>query len=377
MPTEVLRGAASSKWAEVDASALRENAAAIARHVGPDVAVMAMVKANGYGHGLETAAEAALAGGATWLGVSSPEEALQAVRFDAPVLNVGWSNPSMHVDLVSAGVHITVWESGAVESVAQAAAEAGRRARIQVKIDTGMGRLGARPEWLEEVRSALAAHSAHVDVTGLFTHFADSEAPDQSFTEEQHARFLALVTRFEDVASGALLHCANSGAILRAPETHHDQVRVGIALYGYPPATARDVVPLRPAMTMVARVTQVKTVSAGDTIGYCRTWRADRPTRIATVAAGYADGVQRAQSSRGVVLLRGVRCPIVGLVSMDQIGVDVSEVDGVRPGEEAILFGERDGLALGADEVGAVVGTIPHEVLCAVSARLPRVVRGA
>jgi alanine racemase len=374
MRTETRRSSASSKWAEVNAAALRDNAAAVVRHVGPDVAVMAMVKANGYGHGLGIAAEAALAGGATWLGVSSPEEALEAVQFGAPVLLVGWSNPSSHLQLVSAGVDITVWDADAVTSVARAASEAGRPGRVHVKIDTGMSRLGARPDQLGELRRALVEHSAHLELAGVFTHFADSEAPDFGFTDEQHGRFLELVTEFRELAPGALVHAANSGAILRARHTHHDLVRLGIALYGYPPATAREVVPLRPAMTMLARVTLVKTVAAGDTVGYCRTWRAEAPTRIATVAAGYADGVQRAQSNVGTVLVDGVRCPIVGLVSMDQIGVDVSEVDGVRTGDEAILFGERDGAQLGADEVGAAVGTIPHEVLCAVSARLPRVV---
>jgi alanine racemase len=370
MPADVARAAASSKWAEVDAAALRENAAVVAAHVEADVAVMAMVKANGYGHGLSIAAEAALAGGATWLGVSSPEEALEAIGFGVPVLNVGWSNPSTHLDLVSAGVDITVWSPEDVESLARAALQAGRPARVHVKIDTGMGRLGARPEELGALRRVLSEYADRIELTGIYTHFADSEAPDLGFTEEQHRRFLELVPPFRELAPETLLHTANSGAILRMAETHHDLVRLGIALYGYPPETARDAVPLRPAMTVFALVTRVVTVAAGDTVGYCRTWRAEAPARIATVAAGYADGVQRAQSNRGTVLIGGVRCPIVGLVSMDQIGVDVSEVDGVRAGDEVTLFGP----GLGADEVAAVVGTIPHEVLCAVSARLPRVV---
>jgi alanine racemase len=374
MPADVARAAASSKWAEVDAAALRENAAAVAAHVGPDVAVMAMIKANGYGHGTAIAAEAALAGGATWLGVSSPEEALEAVRFGAPVLNVGWSNPSTYLELVEAGVELTAWDAETVESLARAASAAGRPARVHAKIDTGMGRLGARPEQLGGLLEALAKNSDRVELAGVYTHFADSEAADLGFTEEQHRRFLGLVPPFRELAPDALLHAANSGAILRMPETHHDLVRLGIALYGYPPETARDAVPLRPAMTVVALVTRVTTVAAGDTVGYSRTWRAEAPARIATVAAGYADGVQRGQSNRGTVLIGGVPCPIVGLVSMDQIGVDVGEVEGVRAGDEAILFGERGGVRLGADEVAAVVGTIPHEVLCAVSARLPRVV---
>lgn len=374
MRAEAAARRATFKRAEVDAGALRDNAAAVVRHVGPGVGVMAMVKANGYGHGLETAGEAALEGGATWLGVSSAEEARQALRFGAPVLVVGWTDPADHDELVSAGVHVTVWDAEAVEALAAAAGRTGRQARAHVKIDTGMGRLGARPERLPELERVLAAHASEIDVAGLFTHFADSEAPDLGFTDEQHERFVELAAGLRELAPQALVHCANSGAILRAPHTHHDLVRLGIALYGYPPLTARDALPLRPAMTVVAPVTLVKTVAAGDTVGYCRTWRASAPTRVATVAAGYADGVQRAQSNRGTVLVAGVRCPIVGLVSMDQITVDVSEVDGVRPGDEVVLFGERNGARLGADEVAAVVGTIPHEVLCGVSARMPRVV---
>jgi alanine racemase len=363
------------KWAEVDVSRLRDNAAAICRQVGTEVAVMAMIKANGYGHGWLLAAEAFLAGGARWLGVSSAEEALQLrhAGMEAPVLIVGWSHPDNHSELIAAGIDMTVYDVSSVASIRAAAREAGRPARVHVKIDSGMGRLGARPEHVEEVAAALEAARDHVVLTGVFTHFADADGSDTSFSELQHTRFLELAAVLLQGAPDALIHCANSAAVLRLPHTRHHLVRPGIALYGYPPPVAGGTVAVKPAMTVVATVTHVKTVHTGDTVGYGRTWRAAGDTRIATVAAGYADGVNRAHSNRGRLLIHGTLCPIAGRVSMDQLAVDVSELDAVQPGDEAILFGERDGVRLGADQVAATIGTIPYEVLCAVSARVSRI----
>jgi len=366
----------SVKWAEVDVGILRTNVAEVRRCVGPGVAVMAMIKANGYGHGALPAAEAALQGGAGWLGVSSTEEALQLreAGIEAPVLIVGWTHPDNHQTLIEAGVDLTVYDRDAVAAIGRAAREAGRQARVHVKIDSGMGRLGVRPEAIADLARDLHQGSGSIAVAGVFTHFADADGSDLSFTEEQFSRFHELVNPIREVAPEALVHCANSAATLRLPHMHADMVRPGIALYGYPPRGAGETVPLKPAMTMVAAVTQVKTVPAGETVGYGRTWRAPRDTRIATVGAGYADGVHRAHSNRGRLLLHGRLCPIVGRVSMDQLTIDVSDVDRVAAGDEAVVFGTRDGVTLGADEVAVAAGTISYEILCAVSARVPRVI---
>ncbi len=368
---------APRKRVVVDASAIRDNTAALARHVGPDVLVMAMVKSNGYGHGLRVAADAAVAGGATWLGVASSVEAIEALATGVPVLVVGRADPGSHEALVAAGVHTTVYDREGVQATAAAARRVGVPARVHLKVDTGMGRLGVQPDAVGEIVGEIAAHPAELELVGVFTNFADSDAPDLSYTEHQHACFVSAVTAVRAIAPGALAHCSNSAGILRAPHMHHDMVRPGLALYGYAPDVATDVVDLRIAMTMVAPVTQVKTVAAGTPVGYGRTWTAPRSTRIATIAAGYADGVLHAQSNRGAVLVAGCRRPIVGRVSMDQLCVDLGDGGGdddVRPGDDAVLFGEQRGVRLGADEVGEAAGTIEREILTAVPDRIPRIV---
>ena len=366
------------KWAEVDTGALRDNAAAIRGHVGPGPGMIAMVKANGYGHGAVLAARAFLEGGATALGVSSPEEAIQLRRagIEAPVLAVGWTHPTTHAELLAAGIEVTVYDSAAVEALASAARATGQTALVHLKVDTGMNRLGAPLADVEALLAAIAAGRPRLRLAGIFTHFADADGVDPGFTEVQHGRFLGVVEAARAVEPSVLVHCANSAATLGYPAMRHDAVRPGIALYGYPPPGATGVVALRPALTVVATVTQVKTVLPGETVGYGRTWTAIAPTRVATIAAGYADGVQRSQSNRGVVLVHGVHCPIVGRVSMDQIGVDVSAVPAVRQGDEAMLLGGRGDAWLGADEVAARVETISYEVLCAVSPRIRRMVVG-
>jgi alanine racemase len=363
------------KWAEIDAGALAANAAALAAHVGPEVAVMAMVKANGYGHGAVLAARCMVAGGARWLGVSSPEEALQlrGAGVEAPMLIVGWSPPSSHRALIAAGVDITVYDLAEVETLAVRARATGRHARVHLKVDTGMGRLGAPLDAVHGLLRAIRTAAPHLRLAGVFTHYADADGEEPAFTLEQHQRFLPVIEAARDVAPDVIVHCSNSAATLRFPEMHHDLVRPGIALYGYAPPESAGVVALRPALTLAACITQVKTVRAGDTVGYGRAWTATRDTRLATVAAGYADGVHRSQSNRGRVLVAGVRCPIVGRVSMDMISVDISAVDGAGPGDEAIVIGGRQSPHLGADEVGEAGGTVAYEVLCAVSARVPRI----
>ena len=368
-------GFAPRKRVEVDPGAIRANTAALVRHVGANVGVMAMVKANGYGHGLVTAARAALDGGATWLGVASAIEARDVVDLGAPVLIVGRADPGSHDALLAAGVHTTVFDRDGVDDTAQAAARVGTTARVHVKVDTGMGRLGVQPDDLDDFVALVVKHADHLELAGVFTNFAESDAPDLTFTEAQHDRFERAVAVVRAHAPNAVAHCSNTGAILRAPHMHHDLVRPGLALYGYAPEVAADVVELRVAMTMLAPVTQVKTVPTGGAVGYGRTWTAARPTRVATVAVGYADGVLRAQSNTGCVLVAGRRCPIVGRVSMDQLCIDVDAVDPeVRPGDDVVLFGERDGVRLGADDVAAGVGTIEREILTAVPDRIPRVI---
>ena len=356
------------RWVEIDVAALTRNAEVIATLVRP-ASVMVMVKANGYGHGITIAARAALEGGATWLGVYTPEEALslRAAGFDARMLVVGWSPPSTLDDLIAAGVEVSVLDAAGLRAVAAAAA--GRRPRVHLKIDTGLHRLGVLPEALESLADAVRDAGDRVEVAGIFTHFADA-AEDVGFTVTQHGRFLEAVEALRAVAPGALLHTSGSAAILAHPAMHHDLVRAGIAFYGYPPVPGPA--SLRPAMSVFCRVAQVRAVARGESVGYGRTWRAETASLIATATLGYGQGLPRALSNRGHMAIRGRRCPIVGIVSMDQVGVDVSDVDGVAAGDTAMFIGEHAGVRIGADEVGELTGTLPHEILCGISEGIPR-----
>ena len=358
------------RWAEIDVDALAGNAQVLAALVRP-AQVMAMVKSNGYGHGMAIAARAAIDGGATWLGVYTPQEALalRGAGFRAPILVVGWSPASTLPQLIEAGVDVSVFDAVGVASTAAATTNAGGRARVHVKIDTGLHRLGALPETLESVVPALREAESRIEVAGVFTHFADSGG-DPAFTIKQHERFLAAVGVLRPVAPKALLHTSGSAAVLAHPAMHHDLVRVGIALYGYPPVPgpAR----LRIAMHVFSRVAQVRTLAPGETVGYGRTWRAETARRIATATMGYGQGLPRALSNFGHMAIRGQRCPIVGVVSMDQVTVDVTDIDTVTAGDAAMFVGERDGVRLGADEVGDLTGTLPHEVLCGIAEGIDR-----
>lgn len=363
-----------TKWAEVDLAALRDNTAALRGHVAPGCAVMAMVKANGYGHGAVHAATAALAGGATWLGVSSITEALELRRggVSARILNIGWTMLEEMAAAAADDIDIAVFDPGAV-SAAAAAGRAGTSLRVHWKIDTGMGRLGTRLGDVDAMRDALLAVRGDVNVVALFTHFAAADEASTDFTLEQHHRFLAAVAGLRGHFPGALLHCANSAALLRLPETHHDIVRPGIALYGYAPPHCAGIVTLRPALSVTALVTQLKDIDAGESVGYGRGWVAPRRARVAMVAAGYADGIDRRNGDRGTVIVGGARCPIIGRVSMDQLSVDVTDVAGVRCGDPVTMLGESGGHSIDAAGIGDAIGTIANEVLCAVSSRVPRV----
>jgi len=359
-------GDGALRWAEIDTDALAGNADVIATLVRP-ARVMVMVKSNGYGHGITIAARAALEGGASWLGVYTPEEALvlRAAGFQAPILVVGWSPPATLGHLVAAGVDVSALDADGI----RAAAASGGGARLHLKIDTGLHRLGALPETVDSLVSAVREAGDRIRVAGIFTHFAAADV-DPTFTVAQHDRFLEAVEALRAVAPDALLHTSGSAAILAHPAMHHDLVRAGIAFYGYPPVPGPA--SLRLAMTVCCRVAQVRTVAAGESVGYGRTWRAQTARRIATATLGYGQGLPRALSNRGHIAIRGRRCSIVGIVSMDQVGVDVSDAAGVVAGDTAMFIGERDGIRIGADEVCGLTGTLPHEILCGISGGIPR-----
>jgi alanine racemase len=371
-------------WLTVRLDAIRANIAAAQAFISPRAGVMAVVKANAYGHGLVPVARAALEGGASWLGVAIPEEAfaLRAAGITARVLVMGASDPLAAEDMVRHGVDAALSTTELLKALSAAAVRQGRPARIHIKVDTGMGRVGvlpeAAPEWMREVAAAPGLEWA-----GLMTHFATADEPDLTFAREQWREFRNLFSAamaLRPPGGGPLfVHAANSAATCSLPETWRDVpasmcplVRCGLLTYGVPPLPSGPMPVLRPALSLKARVTQAKDVPAGTSVSYGATFRTMRPSRLALVSLGYADGYGRANSGRAEVLLRGGRVPVAGRVCMDQFVVDAT-VTGAEVGDEVVLLGRQGDDEITVNELAAWGGTVHHEVLARLGDRLPRV----
>ncbi len=366
--------------AEVDLDCIAHNVRLARRAVGPRTAVLAVVKADGYGHGAGPVARAALSAGAARLGVATVEEgaALRQEGIAAPVLVLGWVPPWQVEAALDHHLILTLLSPDDARIVSDAAMRRGRRARVHLKVDTGMGRLGfpaADPQTLERILAV--SRLPGLEAEGLYTHFADSDG-DREFTLEQLGRFLAVARRLEGTGvTFAVRHAANSGAIWHVPEAHLDLVRLGISLYGYHPGgSPLPGLDLRPALSWKTAVSQVKTVPAGATVSYGRTYVTSGPETLATLPVGYADGYSRALSNRGEVLIGGRRARVAGRVCMDQTVVTVPPDVSVRPGDEAVLIGRQGADAITADDLARLLGTISYEVLCAIGKRVPRVYHG-
>jgi alanine racemase len=360
--------------AVVDLEAVRHNV----RALKPDRAeLMAVVKANAYGHGEGPVAGAALEAGATWLGVALVEEGirLREAGLDAPILLLSELPGEAARDALAADLTPTVYSLTIADAVTAAGESLGRTPRVHVKVDTGMHRVGIPPERAPELAARLRERG--VEIEGVWTHFVRSEEVDEPSTAEQLKRFLEVVDVLE--AAGIrprYRHAANSGATIAWPESHLDLVRVGVAVYGIEPGPQlAGRVDLRPAMSLRSRVSHVQRLPAGEAVSYGHRYRLDRDGWIATVPIGYADGYLRALSNVGRVLIRGARRPVAGTVTMDQILVDCGD-DPVEVGDEVVLFGRQGDEEIRAEEVAGWAGTIGYEIVCAVGARVPREHRG-
>jgi len=368
----VARGAVAT----IDLDALRGNLARV-RELTGDAAVMAVVKADAYGHGLVPCARAALEGGATWLGAALPDEAvaLRDAGVGASVLTWLTTPGAPWVALLDRDIDVSVSAQWALEAVCAAALATGRRARVQLKADTGLSRNGATPDdWPALVRAARAAElDGLVEVTGVWSHFACADEP----THPSVGRQVGVFDEALAVAESAGLrpevrHLANSAGALGVPRSRHDLVRVGIAMYGLSPGaaigSARDL-GLRPVMTLRARLAAVKRIPAGSGISYGHTYTTARDTTVALVPLGYADGIPRSAANVGPVLAAGSVRPIAGRVCMDQVVLDLGD-DAAAPGDEVVLFGEG---GPSADDWAAACGTIGYEIVTRIGPRVPRV----
>jgi alanine racemase len=359
--------------AEVSLSALRWNLRRVRELVGPEVAVMAVVKADAYGHGSVTAARAFVEAGATMLGVSTVEEGvtLRQAGLDHPIVVLGGAFPGEARAVVEHRLAAAVWTKDAAEALAAAAGAAGRRVEVHVKIDTGMTRLGLS---LGDVRAfAEALHGVDgLEVAGVFSHFASADAVDTASARTQVARFREGVAALASAGvRPPLVHLANSAAVLSAPDAHFTMVRPGIMLYGYAPAPhLAERAAVRPAMRLVTAVAQARRVPAGTPVGYGGTFVTARPSLIGVLPVGYADGYHRLASNRARVMVRGQRVPVAGRVCMDHTMIDLTDAGDVPAGERVVLFG---GAAPGADELAGWCETIAYEMLTSVGRRVPRV----
>lgn len=360
-------------WIEVDLDALTANAERLRAEVAP-AEIIAVVKANAYGAGASGVARALAAAGVGRFAVAWVDEALALRRagIREPILVLGHTNEAAAAAAVLAGVTLSCDSLALGRAISRAAAEHGLMARVHILVDTGLHRDGVMPEEAIDLAEALRG-LPNLEVEGLSTHMANADEPDDSFSDEQQERFAGVFSRLAWIP---YRHTANSATALRRPEFRFDGVRVGLALHGIlPENTAGD--GLRPILQLKARVIRVVEVAPGEGASYGLTWRAARPSRLALIPVGYADGWRRALGNRGEVLIGGRRCPMVGRVCMDQFLVDITDVIDASAGSEAVLIGRQGSDAIAAEEVARLLDTIPWEVLAGLQGRVPRLfVRG-
>ena len=368
-------------WAEIDLTALRKNFEYIRTIVGGPIC--AVVKADAYGHGDGAIARVLQEEGAAAFAVSCLGEGKHLRRggITKPILILGYADPGEVTEIVKYDIATACFSTEYAQALSDAAVQAGVRAKVHLKIDTGMGRIGfaVRSGFEETIAELEALYTLPgLDICGVFQHFAvaDSVTPDdEAYTDEQHALFTRVVERLRaDGYATGTVHCANSAAQLRHPEWRHDMTRAGIILYGLDPSEEVRFPALQPVMSLKCVVTFVKELLPGQSVSYGRTFTAERPMRVATVCVGYADGYPRLLSgglAQGVMQVNGRPAPVVGRVCMDQTLIDVTDIPGVKMGDEVTVFGPGGGDT--ADTIAQKTQTINYEIVCGLARRVPRV----
>ena len=366
------RGTERATRAIIDLGAISHNVAAIRKKIGSQRGLMAVVKADGYGHGAVEVSRTALRNGADSLAVALPEEGqhLREAGIEAPILVLGLIQPEEAWKVVDSRLDQTVSSIALLEALDQEAGNASTQINVHVKVETGLGRIGVEPH--EVVLFLRRARSyRNLKVAGLFSHFSAADERDKTFSQHQLQLFEQTIGEIRH--AGIELpqrHMANSAATLDLPESYYDLVRPGLIIYGlYPSTEVSHSIEVKPAMTLKTKVCYLKTVPQGTPISYGRTFVAKKQTRVATLPLGYGDGYKRALANKGEVLIKGRRAPVIGRICMDMCMIDVSDVPDVQAGDEAIVFGQEPT----ADELAAKIGTINYEVVTTVGKRVPRV----
>lgn len=362
-------------WVEVDLGALASNYRLLRSELPRGTKMMAAVKANAYGHGIVEVSKKLAACGVDYLGVACLDEALvlRKNRILKPILNLGVFLASDIEAVLKNDLMVTVTDFKTAEALDQAARKMKKKARVHVKIDTGMGRLGVWHQGADDFILKLCSLKNLV-IEGLYSHFPSADT-DEEFTKSQITSFCALVNKLEILGVNIpIKHVANSMAVIGFKDAHFNLVRPGLALYGlHPKEELFGRIKLRPVLSFKTRVVYLKSVPKGRSISYGRTYVTDKESMIATLPVGYGDGYNRLLSNKGHVLIRGVSCPVVGVVCMDQTLVDVTGVAGVKTEDEVVLVGSQGGHHIRVEDIAGLCHTIPYEVVCWVSPRVPRV----
>lgn len=367
-------------WAEVDLEAIAHNVQAIKKQIGTDTKYMAVVKGDAYGHGAVPVAKTALAAGADQLAVATGDEAviLREAGIKAPILILGTSIPECGEEkLIELEIAIGVTNMQFVMALDRAAARIGKKALVHIKIDTGMSRIGVAPtEALAFIKQVQGL--SHIEIVGIYTHFAMSDEEDKSFTDYQFGQFKQVLDQLaRERIEIPWRHVCNSAALIEQRHMHLNLVRAGTIMYGYYPSEyVKRELALRPALALKTRIVHIKDVPAGTSFSYGLTHTVNKESRIATLPIGYADGYRRVFSNKSQVLVHGQRVPIVGRVCMDQCMIDVSQVANVALGDEVILLGRQGNEEITAGELAAIGNTIPVDITAGIGKRVPRVYRG-
>jgi alanine racemase len=375
----VFRQADRPTWVEIDLNAIASNTRHIKSLVGPNVQVMAALKADAYGHGALKVARTVLHNGASMLGVATVSEAapLREANITAPILVFGYVPLWQMREAICLDVSVTLYSTETAYALSRAALDLSKMVKVHVKIDTGMGRLGIHHEQLNEIIALMRLIKLlpGLELEGLYTHFSQADAEDKTHAYLQLDRFQHILHALRELGlRPPMVHAANSAATLTLPAAHFDMVRPGIAIYGlHPSPSVRLPDSFRPALSFKTQVSQVKWLPAGEGISYGSTYITTRPTLVAVLPVGYADGFRRAPTTWGSVLVHGQQAPILGHVCMDQCMVDVTHIPQTRMGDEVVLIGRQGETTLTAENVAERLGTINYEVVSEILARVPRV----
>lgn len=364
-------------WAEIDLDAIAYNTRNIKKLIG-DKDLIAVVKANCYGHGVIDIIPTLLENGVSRFAVAMISEALEIRdnKITAPVMILGFTPLYLGEELINNNIEQTVYDLDYAKELSKIALTLNKKAKIHIAIDTGMGRIGFLPNEKSIDNITEICSLEGIEVIGIFTHFSTSDEKDKEYSHEQFTKMLSVMDTLKKRGIDIpLKHVANSGAIIDLPDTYLDAVRAGIILYGYYPSDEIDKnnLALKPALTLKATITNVKTLEKDMYVSYGRTFKTSNETIVATIPVGYADGYLRKLAENGKVIIKGEFAPIIGRICMDQFMIDVTNIPDVKIGDEAILLGEKNGLKYNADDMAKKLDTINYEVTCMLKSRLPRV----